>query len=216
MNSFSVWHWLIILILLAVYVLPVWRIVSNWLPGSNRAPRPHPAGEHRHALGVCLRQMVARTSRVVAEAGGGASRTRTQRIPRIFCWNCCPITRSCSNSSATTPTPSAGSRIWCSRSRITPGSTHRGHPGSLRAGRQPREFSRKAVSKPVKPVKAVLGIRNDKALRSPQRLDLLGSPTWAQTKDLRSQTAVNRRSSILRVLCVWRRPCSQLPSIAQD
>ena len=29
MNSFSVWHWLIVLILLAVYVVPVWRIVSK-------------------------------------------------------------------------------------------------------------------------------------------------------------------------------------------
>ena len=44
----------------------------------------------------------------------------TTRRSTASCWNCFPITRSCSSSSATTPTSSAGSRTWCSRPRITP------------------------------------------------------------------------------------------------
>ena len=29
MGSISIWHWLIILIVLSIYVVPVWRIVSK-------------------------------------------------------------------------------------------------------------------------------------------------------------------------------------------
>ena len=29
MGSFSIWHWLIILLILSIYLVPVWRIVSK-------------------------------------------------------------------------------------------------------------------------------------------------------------------------------------------
>jgi hypothetical protein len=29
MGSFSIWHWLVIFLILSIYVVPVWRIISK-------------------------------------------------------------------------------------------------------------------------------------------------------------------------------------------